>query len=528
MHRHELSILHVYRRLRSKKSELSFVGVAFFTLNCVLLNSPAKGQSLNLNPNNLMPHPVPKTVNLAGPQTPPPAADLETQDLENAEIDLLTPGEVSPIAHTSGVSTPSGTTAPVFANRSYIANIVTFNPFQPPDLITANGGPVGLEPLRVDQPWSISVRASSSLNYDSNITRTSGSPQLTDGYLHSEAGVQSRFGTNSDPIALTLSYDYTADLFDRYRQFDTYTHNFSFSSRIGRSAFVWVPYAVGRFSSVESQIASDSGRQSYNFLVGGVHGENSYYPDLVHVYNLSYTSVSYPALTGADFGIWDLSQQVYFKPQYPTGRFLQGFEFYPWLELKRTVPDDLEPVDEINGGVGASVTLADHLILQAEVGWGNVSSEQQRISSQPYSGFRYDTSLVYRPFRYLAFSTHAQRVVTFTPQVVSEEVDEVDAAISFPLNFGPKFSLTPALAFYHAENAIGQNLESFYFQPSVTAAFKIGTHLAIFGKFQYSGNFSNDPVGATELGSGQFPIGIPINHGYTQDAQGSAGFTSLF
>ena len=490
------------------------------------LDFRAEGQELQVNPNNITPITTPSTVQLAPTRTQIPPATVDLQLLDNAEISYPALGEVSPVAHTSGVSTPSGTTAPVFENRGYIASIVTFNPFQPPDLITASG-PVTLTPLHLNQPWSISVGASSSLNYDSNITRNAEGPHLDDGYLHSAVGFDFRWGTKTDVVALELSYNYTADLFDRYSQFDTYTHNLSFSSRIGRSSFVLVPYVVGRFRSVENQGAIDSGRQSYDFLLSGVQGENHYYDNLVHQYNFSYTTVFYPARQGADFGIWDLSQQLNFSLQdRPDRGYLQNVQFFPWSELKRTVPEGLQPVDEVMGGVGGSATLAQNLTLQAKVGWGGVSSDDPTINYGSYSGLRYNATILYQPQKYIVVTSGFQRVLIFTPQVRSHYLDEINATLAFPLEIGPYLTLTPAFEIYRAESLdyTDPSDHSIYLQPSFTASYKFDEHFAIFGKFQYSDGISTD-VGANQLGIDQFSGG---ESRYTTDVQGSAGFTSLF
>jgi hypothetical protein len=490
------------------------------------LNFRAEGQQLNSNPNNITPITSPATVQLSPPASPVSAATIDMQLLDNAEVSYPALGEVSPVARTSGVSTPSGTTAPVFENRSYIANVVTPNPFQPPDLITANG-PVVLTSLHLNQPWSISFGIGSSLNYDSNITRNSGATHLDDGYIHTAAGFDFRLGTKTDAVALDLAYNYTADLFDRYSQFDTYTHNLSFSSRIGRSSFVLVPYVVGRFRSVESQNADDSGRQSYDFLQGGAQGENSYFPDLVHVYNFSYTTVSYPAQKNSDFGIWDLAQQLNYNfNNQPDRGYLQDVQVFPWVELRRTVPEGLEPVDEVSGGVGGSATLVQNLSVRAKVGWGNVSSDDPAINYSSYSGFRYNASLVYRPLRYIVLSSQFQRTLSFNPQVRSRYIDQINTSLAFPFSIGPYLTLTPAFAFYHAVSLdyTDSNDQSNYLQPSFTVAYKFDDHFAIFGKFEYSDNIS------TQLDVNQLGVNQPGNsqNQSTHDVQGSAGFTSLF
>ena len=95
--------------------------------------------------------------------------------------------------------------------------------------------------------WDISASAVTAVNYDSNISRTNTPNQrFADFYEHESAGVNARLGANSSPIEASLAYSYTADIFDRYSFFNTYTHNVDFSTRIGRSNFVAIPYFIGQ------------------------------------------------------------------------------------------------------------------------------------------------------------------------------------------------------------------------------------------------------------------------------------------
>lgn len=482
---------------------------------CVM-HGKCQTMDTNVNANQVAPNTIPNTVQLAPPQAPPPPTIIDMQHLYDAQISETSVGEVSPVARTSGVSAPSGRTAPVFEERGYIASIVTPNPFLPPDLITSSE-PVALEPLRLNQPWNLSAEANESVNYDSNIERAPDHDHLGDGYLHNSGGLDFRLGTKADSFALDLAYDYTADLFSTQHEFDTYTHNFAFSSRIGRSSFVLIPFVVGRFSSVESQAGTDSGRESYDFLQAGAHGENSYYSDLVHTYDFSHTTVYYPAKVGANFGIWDLSQQLNFNLPIPPGRhLLQNLQFFSWLDVKRTIPDGVNPVDEVSGGFGGTATLFQNLTVKAKVGWGSVSSNDQSVNYDSYSGFRYDTGFFYQPWSFMVVSTDFQRVLSFTPQIRSHEVDVIDSSLAFPLVFNPHFTVTPAIGCYHAisDDYLDPSDSSIYIRPSLSIVYKFNEHFAAFGKFQYSSEISNE-FRSTETD-------------YTNDTQGSVGMTLLF
>ncbi len=387
------------------------------------------------------------TAPLAPPSTNIPGITTEPLRYNNAQITSPLQGKVAPVASTSGVSTPSGVSAPIFANPNLIARTITFNPFQPPDLISSSV-PVNLTPLRAGDLWSLSFIGNSSLNYDSNITRNSGTA-LSDGYVHSGAGFNFRWGTSTEPVAFDLSYAYSADLFNRLHQFDTYTHDFSFSSRIGRSSFVLVPYVVGQFRSVESQDATASGRQSYNFLLAGAHGENSYFPNLVHTYDFSHTGIVYTQLNGANFEVWELSQQLdYILADRPTQPGLQSVKLFPWVDLKETTRTMAEPVDEISGGIGGAVTISRNLTLKGQVGWGDVSSNDRSVRYDTYSGLRYDTGVAFQPWRYLVLAVDYRRVLSFNPIVTSREIDELDFSLAAPLQIGPHLTLTPAIGVF--------------------------------------------------------------------------------
>jgi hypothetical protein len=316
---------------------------------------------------------------------------------------------------------------------------------------------------------------------------------------------------------MDLAYDFTADLFNKYSQFDTYTHNVTFSSRIGRSSFVLVPYLVGRFRSVENQAARDSGRQSYDFLLAGVHGENTYLPGLVHSYDFSHTSVSYPARIGANFEVWDLSQQLnYDLPLNPTQRFLQNAQVFPWVDLRRTTPDGADPVDEISAGIGGTATLRQNLTLKAKVGWGNVSSSDKSINYNDYSGFRYDAGFSYLPWQHFVLSSEFQRVLYFNPQVRSRYIDQIDASVAFPFTFGPSLQVIPAFGVYRAASLddLDPHDYSLYLRPSLTLSYKLNENFAVFGKVEYSDQIS------TLFGT--------LQTQYISDTQGSVGFTLLF
>jgi len=451
-------------------------------------------------------------IPLVPPNTSIPGIISETPGYNSVEIATPAFGTVSPVAATSGVSTPSGISAPIFSNPGLISRTVTFNPFQPPDLITASI-PANLPPLRTTDLWNISASANSSLNSDSNITRSS-SAHLSDGYLHAGGGLDLRWGTNTEPLAFDLSYNYSADLFERQTQFDTYTHDFAFSSRIGRSTFVLVPYAVGQFRTVGNQGALDSGRQSYNFLLEGVHGEYCYFPDLVHDYDFSHTGVTYSQRGGANFEVWDLSQQLdYTIESKSTQREIQSLRLYPLLEVKETSRSVAAPVDEINGGVGGSISLAQNVTMAAQVGWGDVSSADRTVNYDSYSGLRYDASLVYQPLRYLILTTEYRRILSFNPTVSSRDTDELDVSAESPLALGPHLTVTPAVGLFRAvSNDYTFPEDSLYIQPAFTVAYKFNDHFAAFGKVEYSTNIAHE-YGTTS---------------YTNDLQGSIGVNLLF
>jgi len=402
--------------------------------------------------------------------------------------------------------------APIFNNPALISRTVSFNPFQPPDLITSSV-PVNLPPLDEKALWSIAANANSSLNYDSNITRSS-SAHEADGYLHSSAGLDFRLGTPTEPVAFDLSYNYSADLFDRHSEFDTYTHNFAFSSRIGRSSLILVPYLVGQFRTVENQAALDSGRQTYNFLLAGVHGEYAYFPNLVQVSDFSHTDVSYSQRSGTNFEVWELAQQLNYTIQAEsTQREVQNVRLYPWMDLKETSRSAAEPVDEISGGVGGSIAVAQHLTMAAQVGWGDVSSEDHTVNYSSYSGFRYETSLVYQPLSYLLLTADFHRILSFNPTVSSRETDEIDLSAESPFTFGPHLTVTPAIGVFRADsNDYTFPENSLYIQPALTIVYKFDENVAVFGKVEYSTNIGHQS-GVTD---------------YTNDLQASAGLTLLF
>jgi hypothetical protein len=427
-------------------------------------------------------------------------------------VDILQHGIVAPVARTSGVSTPSGTSAPVFENPALISNLVQPNAFQPADLVT-DFQPVTLEPLNPKGLWDLSLLGNSSVNYDSNITRDSSS-HLGDAYYHEGGGFDFRYGAPLSIVAVDLTYSYSADLFNKYDIFNTYTHNLAYSMRIGRSNFVLVPYFVARFRSIATEAAADSGREAYNFAQAGFHGENTYYPDLIHTYDFSHTSISYPNRVGDDFELWDLNQQLNYTLQpFLAHDFVQSVTVFPWFELKQTTPQRTAAIDEISGGVGGGTVLANNLTLKGKVGWGNVSSGDHSINYDSFSGLRFDTSLIYQPLRYLLSSVEYRRELNFNPITNSRDTDELFFTLAAPCALTPRLTVTPSFELYRGvSNDYTFPQSGTYLQPSLTTGYAINQNFSAYLKILYSSRI-DDELGTTS---------------YTTDFQGSLGIALLF
>ena len=438
------------------------------------------------------------------------------RNLTSAVIHADNPSAVAPIAPTSGTS---GISRPFSADVPYSQTVngaVNPNSFLPTDIISDN--PVILLPsMRTSGWWDIWATVSTSTNYDSNITRAS-SDVIGDFYQHVSASLNSRIGTASSPVALQLAYNYTDDLFERYTDFDTSTHNIDFQARVGRSNVVFTPYFTGSLRSVETPGGLESGRESYDFLEEGVRGEDIFTPNLIHTYQFSHTSVDYQQLTGDNFEIWRLYQELDIKPAcktvasvYPS--FFDNLSVFPWLELKQTAPSDASTVNEINGGVGTSFSIDSELAFQARVGWGDVQSDDPTIGNGTFSGWRYDTELDYDPFRNLHLKLSYDRVLSFTPTTIGRSVDVLDLVVETPFYLGAHFILIPAFEFYRTVSNDYQDPETAIFpQPSLQLSYEINQHIALYMKAQYR-----------DTGDTQFGI-----DSHVRVLQTSAGLTATF
>jgi len=415
----------------------------------------------------------------------------QTTNPNSAVIELYNPSAIATVAPVSGVSGTSQTVSPSEIYNQTIGRTVNPNAFLPTDNIT-DSPIIVLPSMRTNGWWDLSASASTAINYDSNITRSAeGQPSFDDFYQHESAAVNFRLGTDSAPFAMQLNYNYTADLFDKYTDFDTYTHTLNFQSRIGRSNVKFFPYFTGSFRSVEDPAARDSGRETYDYLTEGLRGEEDIFPTLVHTYDFSHTSVDYDQRTGENFEIWRLYQQLDFKPFLREGHSsippaLNNVSFYPWVELKQTAPTNGRAVQEVNGGGGASATINDQLSLNGRVGWGDVESTNPTIDNGSFSGWRYDASVDYVPVRELRMRLSYDRILSFTPSTVGRDVDVLDFVMESPLAFGSHFVLIPAIEFYHAESNDYQDPEHALFpQPSLQLTYQMNDHFAAFMKTQY-------------------------------------------
>jgi hypothetical protein len=313
---------------------------------------------------------------------------------------------------------------------------------------------------------------------------------LGDFYEHTSAGVNFRVGTAATPIALQLAYNYSADLFDRYTSFDTYTHDLDFQGRIGRSNVILIPYFVGSFRSVEDPAARDAGRESYDYLSEGLRGQEQMAPDLIHTFDFSHTSVNYFQRTGADFQIWELYQELDLKPLVAENAkspfIFSDAKVFPWLDIKQTTPSTGDDVNELNGGIGGSVNLAQQLSVQARVGWGDVESSSGSVRNGSFSGFRYNTEIDYSPLKILQLRLSYGRILSFTPTTIGRSVDILDFVIESPLAFGSHFVLTPAVEIYHTNSTDYQDPEHSTFpQPSLQLTYKINDNVGLFLRSQY-------------------------------------------
>jgi hypothetical protein len=321
-------------------------------------------------------------------------------------------------------------------------------------------------------------------------------------------------GTAATPVELHLTYDYNAGIFTKYTDFDTYTHNLSFQSRIGRGNVKWFPYFTGSFRSVENPAALNSGRETYDYLQEGVRGEEDIFPNLIHTYDFSHTSVSYGQRVGDDFQVWRLYQELDVKPFLrSTSARIQRPEttvtFYPWLEMKETAPKDIAGVGELNGGIGGRLTLNDQISLEARGGWGGVSSNDPSVRNGAFSGPRYDFAFDYQPISELRLRLTYDRLISFTPSTVGRDVNVADAIIEFPLTFGSHFVVVPALELYRADSNDYQNFEHAFFpEPSLQVNYQVNDHLAAYFKLQYRATDDTTFGVATDVNVLQTTLGI--------------------
>jgi hypothetical protein len=339
--------------------------------------------------------------------------------------------------------------------------------------------------------WDFYTSLSSAFDYDSNITRSaSGGPILGDTFEHHAISVNVRMGTETSPAAFLLGYNYSADIFNHYTQFNTFTHNVNFAGRIGRSNVIIEPYFLGSFRSVDDPSARDSGRESYHYLQAGMRGENKLTPVFAHTYDFSHSTVDYFQRTNDNFEIWELYQELDANlfPQSST-KALPSYinaKVFPWLDLKQTSPSNQAAVEEVAGGAGGTVDLGRQLAVQARVGWGEVGSSDPAIGEGHYSGLRYHASVEYLPLNELHFRLSYDRDLSFAPTTVGRNSDILDFVIESPLDFGSHIVLIPAVEIYHAESNDYLDPGSAWFpQPSLRLSYEINDHAAVYLQTQY-------------------------------------------
>jgi hypothetical protein len=280
-------------------------------------------------------------------------------------------------------------------------------------------------------------------------------------------------------------------VFTRYTDFDTYTHDINFAARIGRSNVKWFPYFSGSFRSVENPAALASGRETYDYLQEGLRGEEDIFPNLVHTYDFSHTSVDYGQRLGDNFQIWRLYQELNFKfftrtapARFPTAA--EDLALFPWLEMKETAPQNYAETNELNGGLGARMRLNDKLAVEARGGWGAVQSNDPSVSDGSFSGPRYDVSIDYRPASQLRVRLSYDRLLSFTPTSVGRDVNVFDGVIESPWQIGGHFTAIAAIEIYRADSNDYQDFEHAFFpQPSLQITYQMNDHLAGYLKTQY-------------------------------------------
>jgi hypothetical protein len=439
--------------------------------------------------------------------TPTPLTQL-TQKYTHPDLEGPYLGRTSPVATISGVSGSARGSATIFYANERISREVTSNPFQPPDIISSEV-PLNLVSPRSEDEWDVSGAGNAALNYDSNIRRSSSQP-VGDFYTNVNGGVEARSGTVTDPVEADMAYDYSEDIFARQTQFNTRTHSFSAESRIGRSSFLFQPYFLARFRSVDDQSASESGRQSSDYLLEGVHGEMTPLSGLVYNSDFSYETVNYPASHADNFAEWNVNQELDFQLlNYEKRSYLEKVTVFPWIDLRETAPTEFAAVNQIDGGVGAAVSLLDHLTFHGEVGWGSVSSNDKSINYGSYSGSRYAVSLSYHTEQNLEFGVSYAKVLSFTPLTVGRVTEQAEAFITMPLTLTTHFELIPRLAFYSASSddyTLDQS--NLYGDFELSAIYKFNDHLGLFAKAKYTIN-SRDTSGTdSEIYDFQSTVGL--------------------
>ena len=490
-------LTHVHRLKRARYLERGAVVAFFFwaVTFSIAQNSPAQelpvAQDSGSSSSPTLGNTIPSATTTTSVQRTSGSSQANTQpSLTTAVVEFYDPATIAGVAPTAGTSGTSRAFEPVLSYAETIGRQVNPNAFNPSDSIS-DSAVVILPSVRSSGWWDISASAVTAINYDSNIARTTTAGQrFADFYEHESAGANFRLGNSSSPLELHLAYNYTADLFDRYSDFDTYTHNVDFQARIGRSNFVAVPYFIGSFRSVQSPLAISAGRESYDYLEEGVRGNDTFSPDLVHVYDFSHTSVDYLQRVGDNFQIWNLDQELDYRPQARTRgdvpELIQNLTVFPWLDLKETDPDNFASTSEISGGMGGSFEIDREVSVRGRVGWGGVDSSDPTISHGQYSGWRYDASIDYIPIQAFHLRVAYDRILSFVPTTVGRSVDVLDVLLESPLALGSHFTLTPAVEFYYSlSQDYLDNENAFFPQPSLQLNYSITPHVSVFAQAQY-------------------------------------------
>lgn len=490
---------HFFYEKRAKRAGLLLPTVGMTLLFSGIVFSPAglaRGQDLGGESGSVTPSTdstIPNaTSNTSVQRTNGQNQNTQSANLTSAVVQFYDPSTTASVAPTSGTSGTSRAFQPVLSYAETVGRTVNPNAFLPSDSIT-DSSVVLLPPTRTRGAWDISASAVTGINYDSNITRSPAPNQrIGDFYEHNSVGANFRLGTITSPLAFHLAYSYSADTFDRYTGFDTYTHNLDFQMRIGRSNVVCIPYFIGSFRSVEDPDARDSGRESYNFLEEGAQGVDQFTPNLVHTYNFSHTSVDYGQRIGENFELWELDQELDLKPfergvMPSVASTYQNVSLFPWLDLKQTAPTGNFPtVNEISGGIGGTVEINREISLRARVGYGGVESADPTIGEGQYSGWRYSAEAEYVPIRELHFRLSYERLLSFAPTSIGRSADVLDFVVESPLDLGAHFILTPSVEFYRSSSNDYLDPETSLFpQPSLQLNYQINNHVAAFMQAQY-------------------------------------------